>query len=40
MMSISPQAGQPTDVIESPSIQKAGQMPRPRVTLMRASIRP
>src|SRR5262249_39178700 len=37
MMSISPQEGHPTVLIEAPSIQNAGQMPCPWGTWIRAS---
>src|SRR5262249_41980443 len=37
MMSISPQEGHPTVLIEEPSIQNAGQMPCPWGTWIRAS---
>jgi hypothetical protein len=40
MTSISPQAGQPTSSMSWPSIQKAGQIPRPPGSLMRARTRP
>src|ERR1035441_1359503 len=40
MMSTSPQVGQLTVEMFSPSIQKAGQTPLPKGSLMRASIRP
>ena len=40
MMSISPEAGQPTEVMLLPSIQKAGHMPELDGALMRASTRP
>src|SRR5712692_6007383 len=40
MMSISPQPGQPTGAILSPSIQNAGHSPCPRGIWIRASIRP
>jgi hypothetical protein len=40
MMSISPQAGQPTPETSLPSIQNAGHMPWPRGIWMRASTRP
>ena len=40
MMSISPHRGQPTVAMLLPSIQKAGQIPWPNGSLMRASMRP
>jgi hypothetical protein len=40
MMSVSPQAGQPTDPMFAPSIQKAGHSPWPAGIAIRASIRP
>ena len=40
MMSISPQAGQPTWGKLAPSSQKAGQIPMPEGSRMRASQRP
>ena len=40
MMSISPQAGQPTLSMPAPSIQMAGQVPRPVGSFARTSTRP
>src|SRR4051794_2912401 len=40
IMSISPQAGHPAVPMFSPSIQKAGQTPRPKGNFMRATMRP
>ena len=40
MMSISPEAGQPTWVMLLPSIQNAGQVPIDEGIAMRASMRP